>query len=536
MPQKKMFINEMGISEIITLLKSDELPVESSAFSLFLAMAIQKKDDELFNLILQKSLEGKARINFDQPIQNGLNFLSLAIMYNHFNYFQKLLLLGASATAPVGRNIAKMNQKLRSVSALCDSLHMSALSIAVDLGRIEMLEQLKKTVSKKELIAQALRIGNSKEKEGVQQVLLSDCKDEIKALLVKNVKENNFKEVSDLLHLKVLQHLDFVDENRKSVLINAVVHKAYDAFIVLKEAREDGLVSFDENFVSENTTPLNEAILSNQTNFVKKLLFMGANPIQDLGLIWSEDKERRLKKTPLYTLTEKLLENKEAFYPILFYVSCVLSEVTLASEAVKIAKFLNTQKVYKILLKNSSNLSNIPVYSERLIKAVQEGDADLVSFLIERCVSPVEMVNGTNAVYEATKLSKLNILKLFTKELSVKKLETKVRNVSPFESALWYQKEEAAVLLAQAGVQLPTLCITGKSVLMTAVESDMASLVKELITRNPKLKTSKEIQEAFWYAVSLKKNKVVKLFCDLKIDTGHKNIYGTDLLILAVKK
>jgi ankyrin repeat protein len=36
--------------------------------------------------------------------------------------------------------------------------------------------------------------------------------------------------------------------------------------------------------------------------------------------------------------------------------------------------------------------------------------------------------------------------------------------------------------------------------------------------------------------VALKKNKTVNALCNLDIDMGYKNIYGTDLLLLAVKK
>ena len=144
-------------------------------------------------MILQKYLEGKASVNLDAPVQNGLNFLAYSIMLNHFDYFQKLLLLGASPMAPVGRNIAKMNKKLRSVSADCTSLNMTPLSVSVDLGRIEMIEKLRGVVDKKELIQQALRICGDKDKEEVRNCLLKDCESEVKTLLSQKVKENDFK-------------------------------------------------------------------------------------------------------------------------------------------------------------------------------------------------------------------------------------------------------------------------------------------------------------------------------------------------------
>ena len=143
-----------------------------------------------------------------------------------------------------------------------------------------------------------------------------------------------------MLKLNVLKKLDIEDETGESLLNQVVRSKAYDTFVVLKEARDDGLVSFDENFVSQQTTPLNEAILLHQDNFVKKLLFMGANPLQNLGEIYSDASQKTINKTPLYTLVSKFLEDKEAYGNILFYITCLLPEVALASEAVKIAKNL----------------------------------------------------------------------------------------------------------------------------------------------------------------------------------------------------
>lgn len=532
----KLFLNEMPLDEIIRVIKSDELDVDSPDWSSCLILAIQKEHKNLFSLILQKYLEGKAHIDLDAPIQNGLNFLSLAIMFDHFDCFEKLLLLGASPTAPVGRNIAKMNQKLRSVSAGCDSLNMTPLSIAVDLGRLEMVEKLRKAVDKKELIQQALRVVSIKDKKIVRDCLLKDCQEELKALFNQKVKENDFKSILNLLQLRVLKHIDFKDENGDTPLILAIRNKAYETFVVLKEARDEGLVSFNENLVSNQTSILNEAIISNQTKFIKKLLFMGADPLLDLGEISSETSDVKIKKTPLYNLTLNSLKNKEAYAETLFYISCLLPEVSIASEAVKIAKFLGTQKVYKLLLKNSSDLSNMPAYEERMIQAVKDGNVDFVSFLTKRRVSPVEEVLGTTALIEAVKLGKTDILKVFMEELSVRKLEQPFKGVSPLLSAIWHKQEKAALLLLEAGVQLPDYFLTGESVLDRVVDFDMPLLLKEIILKKHKSKNLEQLQAALWQAVSLKRNKIVKMFCDLNMDLSYKNKFGTNLLLLAVKK
>ena len=84
----KLFLNEMPLNEIIRVIKADELDVDSSDWSSCLILAIQKEHQSLFSLILQKYLEGKAKIDLDAPIQNGLNFLSLAIMFDHFDCFE----------------------------------------------------------------------------------------------------------------------------------------------------------------------------------------------------------------------------------------------------------------------------------------------------------------------------------------------------------------------------------------------------------------------------------------------------------------
>ena len=532
----KLFLTEMGVEEVIKVIRSDELKSDSPDWSNSLIFAIKKKNDELFSLILQKYLEGKASVNLDAPVQNGLNFLAYSIMLNHFDYFKKLLLLGASPMAPVGRNIAKMNKKLRSVSADCTSLNMTPLSVSVDLGRIEMIEKLRGVVDKKELVQQALRICGDKDKEEVRNCLLKDCEGVVKTLLSQKVKENDFKGVLNLLRLKILPSLDFEDEEGLTPLIQSVRSQAYETFIVLKEARDEGLVRFNENFVCHQTSALSEAILSNQVNFIKKLLFMGADPLVDLGEVVSKDSQKKITKTPLYVLALQSLENKEANSKSLFFISCLLPEVGLASEAVKIAKFLGNQNIYNMLLKNSSDLSNMPIYSERMIQAVREGDVDLVSFLTKRKVSPVESILGTMALYEAVKLGKTDILKVFIEALPVKKLDTPFKGVSCFSSAVWHQQEEAALLLLKAGVQIPDTFITGESVLKRVVDFDMARLLNEMILKKSKLKTSVALQEAFWQAVSSKRNKIVKLLLDLNVDTSYKNKFGVDLLLLAVKK
>ena len=78
----------MGVEEVIKVIRSDELKSDSPDWSNSLILAIKKKNDELFSLILQKYLEGKASVNLDAPVQNGLNFLAYSIMLNHFDYFQ----------------------------------------------------------------------------------------------------------------------------------------------------------------------------------------------------------------------------------------------------------------------------------------------------------------------------------------------------------------------------------------------------------------------------------------------------------------
>ncbi len=532
----KLFLSEMPLDEIIRTIKSDELEVDSPDWSACLILAIQKEYKTLFSLILQKYLEGKAHIDLDAPIQNGLNFLSLAIMFDHYDCFEKLLLLGASPVAPVGRNIANMNKKLRSVSASCDSLNMTPLSVAVDLGRLEMVEKLRKQVDKQKLIQEALRVVSSKDKKNIRNALLQECQEELKALFNQKVKENDFKNILNLIQLNVLKHIDFKDKNGFTPLILAVQNKAYETFVVLKEARDEGLVSFNENLVANQTSALNEAIIMNQTKFVKKLLFMGADPLLDLGEISSQEGESKIKKTPLYSLTIQSLQNKEAYSKMLFYISCLLPEVSMASEAVKIAKFLKTQKVYKILLKNSSDLSNMPVYEERMIQAVREGAVDFVSFLTKRRVSPVDEVLGTTALMEAVKHGRTDILKVFIEELSVRKLEQPFKGISPFLSAVWHKQEKTALLLLEAGVQVPDLFLTGESVLNRVVDFDMHLLLKEIILKKNKLKNLAQLQEALWQAVSLKRNKIVKLFCDLNMDLSYKNKFGTNLLLLAVKK
>ncbi len=532
----KLFLSEMPLDEIIRTIKADELKADSPDWSACLILAIQKEYKTLFSLILQKYLEGKAHIDLDAPIQNGLNFLSLAIMFDHYDCFEKLLLLGASPVAPVGRNIANMNKKLRSVSASCDSLNMTPLSVAVDLERLEMVEKLRTQVDKQKLIQEALRVVSSKDKKNIRNSLLQECQEELKALFNQKVKENDFKNILNLIQLNVLKNIDFKDENGFTPLILAVQNKAYETFVVLKEARDEGLISFNENLVANQTSALNEAIITNQTKFVKKLLFMGADPLLDLGEISSAEGDKKIKKTPLYGLTIHSLQNKEAYAEALFYISCLLPEVSMASEAVKIAKFLKTQKVYKILLKNSSDLSNMPVYEERMIQAVREGAVDFVSFLTKRRVSPVDEVLGTTALMEAVKLGRTDILKVFIEELPVRKLEQPFKGVSPFLSAVWHKQEQSALLLLEAGVQVPELFLTGESVLNRIVDFDMNLLLKEIILKKNKLKNLEKLQEALWQAVSLKRNKIVKLFCDLNMDLSYKNKFGTNLLLLAVKK
>ena len=89
--ENELLLNNIYVEDLIGRIRSDKASFEASDWTACLIFAIQKKNDEMFSVVLQKYLEGKADFDLNAPIQNGLNFLSLAIMHNHFEYFQKFL-------------------------------------------------------------------------------------------------------------------------------------------------------------------------------------------------------------------------------------------------------------------------------------------------------------------------------------------------------------------------------------------------------------------------------------------------------------
>ena len=500
-----------------------------------LSYAIHKNNSKLFNLICDKFITSDNQIDINHSSGDGLNALALTVMQNNIPFFKRLLELGALPCAPIERNISNMNMDLREKSAECDTIRMSPFSIMIDLGRVEMVNLAKKNIDKKERLNQALRVIDKKTALPMVNVLLEGCESFIAQEFMCAVEENNPILCEALIKTGKIKTFDFKNKEGKTPLIVAVQKEALAVMDVIKDAVDAKKATVTVDMAVDGTNALNEACVLNNPWMVKKLLFMGASFDAPLGVIRENEEQKQFNETPLLRLVERVLFKKENAQKMVALASSVVDEVQMSSLAVKIASFLNTEKVYNVLLKNKYNLSDMAQFGISMTKAAASGDVDLVSFLMQRHVSPLDEFAGKTAVLEAAKAGQTDVLRLFLDELSLKKMETPIQGITAFETAVWHGHEKAALILLRSGIKPVTHFKTGESVLMRAVDHNMGFLIEELLLKEPELKDSQECKKALWTAVRLKRNMAVKGFCWAKSDLIFKSIDGTSLFHWAVK-
>lgn len=510
-------------------------PVAEEVILACLSFAIQKNKQELFNLICSGIISQKFQVDINKSLGNGLNALALTVMQNNKDFFQKLLLLGANPCAPIERNISKMNVDLRERSASCDTIKMSPFSMMVDLYRTDMVLLAKTMVLDNELLEQAIRVLDKKEAKEIVDALLREKEDFVRQEFLNAIQKKDASLCGAIIKTGKITSLDYVGKEGVTPLILAVQNDAIDVVDVIKDALDAKKLTLTVDMSANGTNALNEACLKNNPALVKKLLFMGASFTSDLGVARKNSENKQIIATPLLTFVEKVLAKKEDLSRMQTLVSSAIGEVLLATHAVKIAKFLKTDKVYNILLKNKKNLADLDQFGLSMVEAVRAGDVDFVSFLMDRHVSILTTYEGKTPILEAIKEGQKEVLSLFINETSVKKLETKINGVTPFETAVWYGKEGEALMLLKSGVQPSWHFKTGESILMRAVDLNMGLLINELLLSYPEVKTSKTVKQAFWQAIGLKRNRAIKGFCASKLDLFFKTSYGMGLFHLAVK-
>ena len=521
---------------IVRELKKNKEEVTSFLFHELLFFSIQKKCDELFDMLCELYIAGCVEVDIDKDFSSGQNALSLSVIQNNLNYFQKLLLLGASPYKTVGLNLSKMPKVLKSLPIARGTCHVTPLSLMVDLSRVDMINYIKADSDKKEFIKEALRIVDKKDKKDMVNLLIEDTTFQVKEMLFLAAKENQSTLAESLLKLNKIRTIDFVNEEGKTLLIEAVQNKSYDVVDVFKTLLEKKKILFNIDFSAKGTNPLNEALRLNDEKMIKQLLFMGASPMAGLGVYQVGNNQKELEITPLIVLLQNAADNKEKVSKNLFYLTSVYSQVDLVAKAVQLAPFLGSKNVYRLLLNNKNDLSNEDIFTKKLISSVQKNDIDMINFLLQKKVSPIDIVDDQTALHVAAKEGKVEILNLLLKEVSSKKIDTSVRQVSAFETAVWNNQEETAIVLLKAGAKVPLCFVSGDFLLPRIIDFDMGDLLKLCLPKKSKLKADMDLKKALWMAVTLRRNKCVSTLLDMNIDVNFENVHKTPLIVQAAKK
>ena len=526
-----VFIKFKETQNIILFLKQKN-QIEKDDFFDILMYSIQFNDKAVLNTIMELFIAGRCPVNINERSSNGLTPLALTILYDNFDFFQKLILMGASPITRLYRNILKMDMDLRNKSARCVTRRMTPLSIAVDLGRLDMIKYIRGGIDKNICLEEALRIIDKKENQEMLSLLLEECSDLIKMRLFNAVERNNVDVFLSLLKTGKLETLNILNQDGYTPLIVAVKNKAYDVFDVLITTYKEKKIHFDIDYVCNHTTALNEAIESNEMFLTKRLLFVGANPLADLGENEVNNQGERIIKTPFFNGAKKALRYKEN-KPLFFLVGAVFPNTEYVAEIVKISRFWGLDKECELLLENKMDLSENNAFHIRMIKAVKENDVDFVRFLVQRKISPFYKANGETALSVAVKEGRLEILKEFIDVVGIRKINEQ-QDVSLFEHALWYGQEDVCNYLLKKGFFIPETFKMGESVLKRIIDFDMGSLLKEY---SLKKKLNKDLlQKILCKSIVMWRNKCVKAICDLKLNVNFKRKSGLTPFLMAVKR
>ncbi len=530
------FVQMEDNDSILKELKKTESEITPFMFRELLFYSIQKKCDKVFDALCEVYIAGRIDVDIDKDFSSGQNALSLCVIQNNFNYFQKLLLLGASPYKEVGLNLSKMPNALKRISSTREGGSVTPLSLMVDLSRLDMLNYIKKEADKKAFVKEALRIFGKKDKKDVFDLLMENVTLEVKDMLFDAVKGNQHLLVEALLKLNKIKTLDFVNNEAKTPLIVAVQNKGYDVVDIFKTLLEKKEIYFDINYSVNGTNPLNEALSLDDSVMIKKLLFIGASPTAGLGVYQMGSNKKEQEITPMIRLLQNLLENKEKSSKNLLYMTSIYSQVELVAQAVQLASFFGGKSIYRLLLKNKNDLSYDDIFAKKLIDSVKKDDIDMINFLLQKKVSSTDVIDNQTALHVAAREGKVEILNMFLKDGLIKKVDTPVNRVTPFETAVWHNQEETALLLLKAGAKVPLYLESGEFLLSRIIDFDMSNLLQQCVLKNSKLKEDAVLKKALWQSVVLKRNKCVKVLLDAKIDVNFENIYKTPLLVQAVKK
>ncbi len=531
------FLMQSGDSAgIVDELKKKEGIVTPFLFHELLFYAIQKKNDELFNILCGLYVAGRVEVDIDKDFASGQNALSLSVIQNNLDYFQKLLLLGASPYKTVGLNLSKMPKALKNISGACDNRNVTPLSLMVDLSRIEMINIIKSDADKKAFVKEALRIVDKKDKKDILNLLIENTTFQVKEMLFLAAKENNSALAESLLKLNKIRTIDFVNIESKTPLIEAVQNKSYDVVDVFKTLLEKEKIFFDVNYASGGTNPLNEALKLTDEKMIKNLLFMGASPTAGLGVFQLGNDKKEQELSPLIVELQRSIENKEKVSKNLFYMTSIYSQVDLVAKAVQLAPFFGGKSIYRLLLNGKNDLSQEDVFIKKMISSVQKEDVGMVNFLLQKKVSPTDIVENQTALHVAAREGKIEILNLLLKEVSSKKIDTSVKQVSAFETAVWNNQEEAAIILLKAGAKVPECFASGDLVLSRIIDFDMGELLKLCLSKKLKTKTYIDLKKALWQSVTLRRNRCVSALLDMNVNVNFENIHKIPLIVQAAKK
>ena len=255
-----------------------------------------------------------------------------------------------------------------------------------------------------------------------------------------------------------------------------------------------------------------------------------------VGVFQIGKNQKKEEVTPLMNEIYSIMENKDKSDKNLFYLTRVYSQVELIAVAVQMAQFFGSKNIYRKLLKDKEDLSREDIFTQKLIDCVKKEDIDMINFLIKKNVSPVAVMGEKTAIHEAAKEGKVSILNIFLRDLPLKNIDTLLKNVTPFEMAVWHNQEAAAIVLLKAGAKVSKKFASGDLLISRMIDFDMGELLKLSVQKNPNLKSDLLFKKALWQSVGLGRNKCVDALLDMNVDVDFKNRFNLSLLLYAVKK
>lgn len=392
----------------------------------------------------------------------------------------------------------------------------------------------------------------------VQELSLSQKRD-----LMDAIAQNDSKIIT-LLESVPTGNLDFfMPDTQLSPFMLAIESNAMDAFEALIQAahtRHMGTRIDTVNIYGMNA--LSTAVLNEQPEMVKKLIFLGASPLMPLipgkKTVYNDSLPSSMREEAAYTRSSISLETgkhkseiglrmKEIdtqtpfslavdmnFSKSVLYMMPVIERETLTYQVRRLAEMPGRLEIFKLLVERCHQLDNSYNQKTPLIAACEAGEAEKVRLLIQHGANPSKDVEGYTPLMAAARHGNTEIITYLIPYLTKEQINHVYRGVTALGIAVWYKNEMAAIYLMDRGADLSIRLPGDRTLLRSAVEFNLPRLGKVLLEQKKTLFQQEKAILSLWTAIRLKRNQFVCLLCDAGVDVNIANRRGVTPFALAV--